>query len=1168
MAIYHLSMKLISRGSGRSAVAASAYRSGTKLTNERDGLTHDFTRKQGIEHSEILLPDGSNAEWARDRSALWNAAEFAENRKDARVAREFEIALPHELTAEQRLELTRSFSQDLANQYNAAIDFAVHTPNGETDIRNHHAHVMMTTRSVEVDGLGDKTDIERENKWLLNRDRPTSHMQLRYIRQSWEERTNEHLARAGLDLRIDHRSHQERGLEIEPTQHVGVHATQMERRGMDVSRSRLEEDAAKRNAELIREQPEQVLTVITDEKSVFDRLDVARTLHRYIDDVDGFRNAFAQVMGSPALVELQAEREAGAELARYSTREMIDIEMGMSVAAERMSDSQSHMAHRVKHDHVERAIDRQNAAIQKGVAAGLSDQVRHGELTPEERDKQIAVAGLSDEQRGAIRHVTGPEQIAVVVGYAGAGKSTMLAAAREAWEAQGCRVLGAALSGKAAEGLEETSGIQSRTLASFEYGWKNSRSGNRSRLGKGDVLVIDEAGMVGSKQLSRFIGEAERRGAKIVLVGDHEQLQSIGAGAPFRTIAEQVGHAELSEVRRQNVDWQRKASVAFATHRTADALAAYEQHGAVHLSDTRENACHEIVYDYLADREQRPQGSRVALAHRRVDVREINAEIRSVLQERGELAQGEDAGEFSFQTNDGKRSFAAGDRVVFLENNRDLDVKNGMLGTVEAVEPGRITASLDGRGRSVSVSVADYAAIDHGYATTIHKSQGATVDRAFVMASSTMDRHLTYVSMTRHRDDVQLYASQDEFSDRGAGSLVDHGKAPYEHSPDGRDSYYVSLKGADGKTRTIWGVDLERAMKEAAPQLGDKIGLDHDGSQTVRLPNGGTAERNSWNVLGAKELASKRLKDRLSRSGAKESTLDYKQEFAAQRGIADSLGIQSEIKVERSVQPAGLKAEDLTQSPGLSKKHIGDLARARRAEDLNRIDSREQIRPAMEKPARRGMFDGLKLTPPSKEHHEPAQQWAQDNDRLRRPSALEKSVDRYARAYTEADQMLRDGLPVLEGQKNELRGARQELDKIQPDAGKVLRSALEHDPQTYSAATELDGRARTSQFVKGMEKERRLLADPNVRAERAINQWQLLDSELKTHRGPLHREARERIEEGMRTIAATMEYDPQMQKIVRDRAEELGINHIKQGQNITAAMEQKIIRSRDIGIER
>lgn len=310
------------------------------------------------------------------------------------------------------------------------------------------------------------------------------------------------------------------------------------------------------------------------------------------------------------------------------------------------------------------------------------------------------------------------------------------------------------MSGKATEGLEESSGIQSRTLASYEYRWQN----DRGTLGCGDVFVIDEAGTIGSRQLSRFINEAEARDAKIVLVGDHEQLQAIGAGAPFRAVAEQVGHAELSEIRRQRVDWQREASVDFATHRTAEGLSAYRERGDVRLSETKDEARGEIVRDYLADRDERPDGTRVGTAHRRADVRAINDEIRSALQERGELACAEVPGEaaeqqreglgraLTSQTNDGKREFAPGDRIVFLENDRDLGVKNGMLGTVESVEAGRIVAQLDGKGgNSISVPTNDYRAFDHGYATTIHKNQGAAVDRAFVMVSGTIDRHLEQI---------------------------------------------------------------------------------------------------------------------------------------------------------------------------------------------------------------------------------------------------------------------------------------------------------------------------------------------------------------------------------------------------------------------------------------
>ena len=1198
MAIYHLSIKPVSRAKGRSAVASMAYRAGEKLTNERDGITHDYTAKHGVEHAEIVLPEGVSANWARGRSDLWNAAEFAENRKDARVAREFEVALPHELSAEQRLEAAREMAQELADRYGAAVDFAIHAPHEASDVRNHHAHILMTTRQVTENGLGEKTYLERENKWLLAHDLPTTDMQLRDLRQRWEGIANERLAMAGLDIRIDHRSHMERGLEIAPTEHMGVHASQMERRGLDVSRARLDEDAARRNAELIREKPEQVLTLITGEKSVFDRRDVARALHRYInDDPQEFQSAFAKVMASPALVELQAERADPAtgeiELARYSTREMVEIESGMIESAQRMHGAHGHGVDR---RHVERAIDRQDAAIQRSAGD--------------------ASARLSDEQRRAIEHITGPERIAAVVGYAGAGKSTMLAAAREAWEAEGYQVHGAALSGKAAEGLEESSGIQSRTLASWSRGWEN----DRGTIGRGDVFVVDEAGMVGSRQLARFVGEAEARGAKIVLVGDHEQLQAIGAGAPFRAITEEIGHAELSEIRRQRVDWQREASVDFATHRTAEGLAAYRDRGNISFAETGEDARGQIVRDYLADRDERPEGTRVAMAHRRADVRAINDAIRAELQDRGELAQGEDAGALTYQTNDGKREFAPGDRIVFLENNRDLGVKNGMLGTVEHVEAGRIVAQLDGRGGdSVSVPMGDYQAIDHGYATTIHKNQGATVDRSYVMASGTMDRHLTYVAMTRHRDGVQLYAAQDEFTN--AGRLVEHGAAPFEHDPQKSGSYFVTLENDKGEQRTLWGVDLERAMKEAAPEIGEKIGLQHEGSTPVTLPDGTQTHRNTWKVQDAGELAFSQLERRLSRSGVKETTLDYTRDFAERRGIAEQMGVRSEIEIP--AERAGLRAEreSTAGDHGLdrrsSQKVGADLAQDFRADPREDLASDRQQRrnpfeglklgrgaaaegpqqdragengpqinrqgPRQAEKQRRGMFAGLKLNArpaPSQERSERPEREgslrpAPDRlaERARGQSPLEAAVDRYSRAYQSIDQHRREGLPVLDMQRQEVQQAGQQLDQVRDGLKDLMRSTLENDPATARAMTELSGRERVAHVIDGMKRENAALQDPNIRAERFVERWQELQGQRRELRGWQHDEVRAKVESQMNGLTKSLERDPQVDSILRNRRQELGIGQeLRREQTIARALQDEMTRghrlSRGIGMER
>lgn len=1214
LAIYCCQMSVISRSFGRSAVAAIAYRSAETLTNERDGLVHKYENRQGVEHSEILLPEGVNAEWALDRSALWNAAEFAEKRSDARVAREFVIALPHELSPEARQELTREFAQDLANRYGAAVDFAIHAPHPQGDVRNHHAHVMMTTRQVTEEGLGAKTYLELANKELLPKGLPSTQMQLVDIRRSWEGMANERLALEGHDIRIDHRSHSERGLEIEPTEHVGVRATNMQRRGGQVDRARLDEEAAQRNAELIREKPEQVLTVITQEKSVFDQRDIARTLHRYInDDAQTFQNVFASVMASPALAQLQAERidqQTGEiELAKYSTREMVNLETGMAQSAERMAEARNHGVDR---RYVERAMQRQDDAIRRS----------SGEDT----------ARLSDEQRQAIEHITGPERISAVVGFAGAGKSTMLAAAREAWEAQGYQVHGAALSGKAAEGLEESSGIESRTLASWSRGWERERN----QLSRGDVFVIDEAGMVGSRQLAGFIGEAEQRGAKIVLVGDHEQLQAIGAGAPFRAIAEQIGHAELSDIRRQREDWQREASVSFATHRTAEGLAAYREHGDIHLAADGDEARAEIVRDYLADRDARPDGSRVAMAHRRADVRAINAAIRTELQDRGALPRMAEAGDlgaegpvsreqeqpraFSYQTDNGQREFAEGDRIVFLQNDPDLGVKNGMLGTVMTVEQDAIQVQLDGKSaedpRAVTVPMNSYQSVDHGYATTIHKNQGATVDHAFVMVSGTMDRHLTYVAMTRHRDGVQLYVDRQEFTDRKAGKLVEHGVAPYEHREGNRDSYFVTLENGKGERHTTWGVGLAQAMREASPEIGAMIALRHEGSEPVRLPDGTETHRNAWRVQGVDELAYSQLASRLSRSGAKETTLDYTRDFAERRGMAEAFSVKSEIDLssaEKSVrqttgpdhvsQKAGAHPGqdfhvDPVADPGVSspqaspRRSVFDgLKLSRGGSGINpkqeRVamadeNTRQNAKKGPEKAEtqrgpQRSMFDGLKLKAsrdPSLREQKPEKaslrlypereeqaQKAPDNQ-----AEMKQAVDQYARAYGSIQRQKQEKLPVLDSQRQALQNAGDKLDRLEAGSSESLSSALKHDPHTARAMTERSGGERTSALIDGMEREKLQQQDPNVRAGRFVKEWQGLSQTRENNGGwmPSEIAARKEAEGKMRDLVQKLDKDPAMEEALRtNHSKELDV---RQQQDLSKELGQKIERGPSLGL--
>lgn len=255
MAIYHASTKPVSRAAGRSATAAAAYRAAARVFDRRTGEIHDYRKKGGVVAAGIVMPDGSRATQLREQ--LWNAAEDAEKRKDGRVAREWVIALPDELNNDQRIALAANFAKTLAAEYGVAADLAVHEPSKKGDDRNHHAHILLTTRQAKLgaDGieLGEKASIELSDKARKERGMKPAADDVKRMRKLWADMANAALAEAGHEARIDHRSHAERGIDEMPTTHLGPTATAIKRKGkkLDIEeRERQRWDAAKQAREV------------------------------------------------------------------------------------------------------------------------------------------------------------------------------------------------------------------------------------------------------------------------------------------------------------------------------------------------------------------------------------------------------------------------------------------------------------------------------------------------------------------------------------------------------------------------------------------------------------------------------------------------------------------------------------------------------------------------------------------------------------------------------------------------------------------------------------------------------------------------------------------------------------------------------------------------------
>jgi len=721
MAIYHLHVKVIGRKSGSSAVASAAYRSGSRLRDERLDRSHDFSSKRRVVHSEVMLLENAPEAW-NDRERLWNDVEAFEVRKDAQLAREVEFAIPREMSERQGIELARDFVRAEFVDRGMIADLNVHWDVGKDGMPKPHAHVMLTMRAVDESGFGRKV-----------RDWNRTDMVERW-RERWAELANERLAELDIDVRIDHRSLEAQGIALEPQSQIGAPAKRIEDRGIErqgtekrieaaaivSDRAEMHREIARGNGTRIIADPSLGLDAITQQQSTFTRRDMAKFAHRHSDGIGQFNDVMGAMRNAPALVELGKDI-SGEE--RFTTRAMIETEQRLHRAAKLMAERERHAVNDAG----------RRAALARAEARGLI---------------------LSGEQDDALAHITDGRDLGIVVGHAGTGKSAMLGVAREAWEAAGYEVRGLALSGIAAENLESGSGIASRTIASLEHGWGQGRD----MLNPRDVLVIDEAGMVGTRQLERVLSHASEAGAKVVLVGDPQQLQAIEAGAAFRSIHERHQSAEIGEVRRQREDWQREASRGLANGKTANALEAYRSHDMVHEAPTREQARDDLIERWDRDRQASPDRSRVILTHTNDEVRALNEAARMRMRAAGDLGD-----EVRVTVERGERGFASGDRVMFLQNERGLGVKNGTLGTVEQVSAQSMTVQTDD-GRSVQFDLKDYNKIDHGYAATIHKAQGMTVDRAHVLATPGMDAHSSYVALSRHRDSVHLHYGRDDFA--------------------------------------------------------------------------------------------------------------------------------------------------------------------------------------------------------------------------------------------------------------------------------------------------------------------------------------------------------------------------------------------------------------------
>jgi Ti-type conjugative transfer relaxase TraA len=712
MAIQFARARYLSRASGGNAVRSAAYNAREAMEAERTGEVFYFRHRDAPEHHEVLLPAGAAGHF-RQSAVLWNTAELAEKRRDAQVAREIVVALPADagITNEDRIEMVRSFAEQHFVGKGLAVQLDVHAPHegeAESERANWHAHLLITTRRLEGDRFAAKKardldpEVRRSGGRAIVADGEA-------WGELWRDHQNRYFREHGIDLEVDPTA-------AYPAPHIGpvrmrVAGSEIVERAEQVRQAN---EAAARD-------PDQVLTALTRHNATFTARDLDRFLAKHLADDTERTEVKKQVLEHRELVALY-DHDTGERAGRFTIRAVREQEQNALADAAAL-------------------------AATRGAAVPLA-------LTLE----VLEGGGLRDDQQRALVHAAAAGGLKLIEGRAGTGKSHALGAIREAYEAAGHRVVGLAPTNAVAQDMKAAGFAEAGTVHAALFALKNGRA----EWGRGTVVIVDEAAMLDARITGELLAVARQSRSKLILAGDDRQLASIERGGLFTELKARHGSAEITEVTRQRVDWQRQAAQDLAEGRFVEAVTAYDEAGAITWTPDQDEARTALVEAWRRDTMAEPSAKRFVFAYTNRDVDALNAELRQVRRERDELS----GPEVMLETKHGPALFAVGDRVQFTDTDKRAGIYNGKAGTITAIDEqtGELRAVLDapahGKGREVAWSAAAFAGFRHGYAGTIYKGQGKTLDHTYLYHTHHWRAAASYVALTRQRDSAQVFVAR------------------------------------------------------------------------------------------------------------------------------------------------------------------------------------------------------------------------------------------------------------------------------------------------------------------------------------------------------------------------------------------------------------------------
>ena len=827
MASLSAQVSTVRRSVGQNAIASAAYNSRSKLsldatdkeTNITVQLAWDYSTKGGLAFSKIYAPDHA-PEWVYDRETLWNKSEKAENRCDATTAHKIMLPLPNEFNMEQNIALLEDIVKPLVN-LGMIVDANIHDDNKN----NMHGHLMCSMRELVENRHGEIEFSPIKNREWHHKDF------VNFVRQMHVEKVNEHYEKHGYDKRFCHKSYKELGIDLEPSVHEGP--------AKNIKNSELTElnrQIGAENAERIKAKPSIILDVLGINNPVFTKEQIATELEKRlhagidfskIDNIESLQSELSatfNILYEKILVCPEISQIVEADLKSrtlYTTTKRLELEERFVANVEELHSRNGHALNIKDSDLDHLSWSEKIGTKLRDIKTDLIENIN--DKTGLKLEKPRQEISLSVEQRRAVVNILNGSDISVLEGIPGAGKTTVMREMVRQYKKAGFKVIGVAPSSAASLELAKATGIECKNASLWRKEWLNEQNkkfelvlrgdyykedlykDNGSSLTSKHVMIIDEASMGELANMDYLISEAKAVGAKVLKVGDSNQLSPVGwAGALDKTISI-CGSETLSESRRQQQASHQEATKLLSQYRVRDALDIYWKEGVIKVADNESEAnsmaVRSFVSSYIETARLIEKDDLISTRSKAIGVFEnktrnlLNSQVREQLKEAGILKGQEHRVLVGSLIKDGKYekqylSLSRGEQIVFARNANRLGgggIFNGELGTILKIhKPDKDSlAKIDilvhranGTKEKLLLDLAELAnnkyvgkyfhdgiSIDHGYAVTSHKVQGASIDDFVMRPEKHVGFEVFNVLSTRHKQNLEIIGDRETLKD-------------------------------------------------------------------------------------------------------------------------------------------------------------------------------------------------------------------------------------------------------------------------------------------------------------------------------------------------------------------------------------------------------------------